>query len=186
MKSSDYLLGGYIPGTSPIHRLEPRVKLVSFLLMIIAVFVSPDFRSLTLSACVTLFVGLMANLGRRTWLAAFYRFSWLLILVFALNLVFYRCDAQTIATGLAISCSPSGVWKAIGLTAQLSMGIALSVVLTATTMPTHLIQGMVALTRPLKRIGLPIEEAATITYLALRFTPILQEEILAIVEAQKS
>ncbi len=186
LKSSDFLLGGYIPGISPIHRLDPRVKLVSFLLLVISVFISPDLRSLILSACATLLVAFMAHLGRRAWIAAFYRFSWLLILAFVLNLVFDHQSAQTTATGPAIPGTPAGVWKAISLTGQLSMGIALSVVLTATTMPTHLIKGMVALARPLKKIGAPVEEAATITYLALRFTPILQEEVRAIVEAQKS
>jgi len=186
LKSSDFLLGGYIPGTSFIHTMEPRIKLASFLLLMIAVFVSSDSRTLILSGCMTVLVAFLANLGRRAWFAAFYRFSWLLMLAFVLNVVFYRHDAQIAATGITGPWSAAGLWRAISLTAQLSMGITLSVVLTATTMPTHLIKGMVALAQPLKKIGIPIDEAATITYLALRFTPILQEEIRAIVEAQKS
>lgn len=186
MTSPDFILGGYIPGTSSLHRLDARVKTVSFLLFIIVVFTSSDVRSLVLSAIATIVVIVAAKLGRHTWFSAFHRFAWLLVLIALMNLIFYDHGVRPTLLGWQIPFSLESMGHAVSILAQVSMGIALSVVLTATTLPTEFIKGLRNLAQPMKKFGLPVDEASTAIYMALRFVPILHEEVRNIVEAQKS
>jgi len=151
----------------------------------VAVFLCSDLRSVGLSASATVVVALAANLGRQTWFSAFYRFAWLLVLVVVMNVLGDK-GIRPIVLGFEIPFSLESVRKAFTVVTQISMGIALSVVLTATTTPTELIKGLLSLAQPMTKLGVPIHEASTVTYMALRFVPILQEEILNIIEAQKS
>ncbi len=141
---------------------------------------------MALSVFAVLVAVISAKLGIRTWVSAFYRFVWLLGLVFIINLMCSNYGTRPMISGFELPFSSEGVWRAFSIVMQISMAIALSVLLTATTMPIDLIKGLRSLAHPLARIGLPVDEASTATYIALRIVPILQEEVRTIVEAQKS
>jgi energy-coupling factor transport system permease protein len=128
----------------------------------------------------------MAGLGVWMWAWVFKRFAWLLGLAGGLNLFVGDGAKTTTVYGFTMPFSPDALGQALFFTTQLAAGIAFSIVLTATTKPTDLVRGMGKLAAPLKRLRLPVDEGLTAMLMALRFAPVLQEELRSILEAQQA
>jgi energy-coupling factor transport system permease protein len=183
---NDLTIGAYIPGDSLVHRLDPRAKLVCFLVLVITVFLSSSGTIIGACLCASIFLGWMANLGVWMWSWVLKRFAWLLGLAGGLNLFFGGGAKNMTVYGITMPFSLDALTDALFFTTQLAAGIAFSVILTATTKPTDLVRGMGKLANPLKRLRLPVDEGLTAMLMALRFAPMLQEELHSILEAQKA
>jgi energy-coupling factor transport system permease protein len=114
------------------------------------------------------------------------RFSWMLLIAAGINMVF-NSGGPAIAIGhWNLPVTEQGLHAGLTLSLQLLQAIVLSMALTFTTTPRDLTRGAERLAQPLKRLRVPVEEAGVILLLAMRFVPLLQQELRTTIEAQKS
>jgi len=182
----DVSIGGYIPGDSALHRLDPRTKLVGLLLMLIAVFITRTGLGLIVICCLMMTLMFMSGIGWSVWWWGLVRFSWMLAIAALINMVF-TSGGQPISIGQwKLPVTEQGVYAGLMLSVQLLQAIIVSMILTFTTTPRDLTRAMERLARPLKRLRVPVEEIGVILLLAMRFVPLLQQELRTTIEAQKS
>jgi energy-coupling factor transport system permease protein len=182
----DVSIGGYIPGDSVLHRLDPRTKLVGLVVLLIGVFATRTDVGLLMTCGVVLTLSFLCRIGWRVWWWGLVRFSWMLLITAGLNMIFYSGGQPIFISQWELPITEHGVHASLTLTLQLLAAIVLSMVLTFTTTPRDLTRGSERLARPLKRLHVPVEEAAVILLLAMRFVPLLQQELRTTIEAQKS
>ena len=176
-------LGQYMPGETPVHRLDPRMKIMLVALYIAMVFcvTSPLWYILPL-----LYVALAARLaGLRfdmLW-KSIRPLRFLLILTFLLNL-FFSVGSTVWLEWQFIRITREGVITAVHFSMRLIFLVIGTSILTLTTSPVALSDGMELLLRPLKVIRFPSHEMAMMMTIALRFIPTLMEETDKIMKAQ--
>ncbi|MBR4016327.1 MAG: energy-coupling factor transporter transmembrane protein EcfT [Oscillospiraceae bacterium] len=181
----DITLGQYFPGNSVIHRLDPRTKLVALIVYIVILFTAGNWISY---GCVFLFLSTCIAVSRIP-VKAFVRGMkpLVLILIFTgiLNLFFTTGETVLVAFW-RITITLEGVERAIFMMSRILMLISATFLLTYTTSPVSLTDGMESLLNPLKKIRLPVHELSMMMCIALRFIPTLIEETDKIISAQKA
>jgi len=182
----DVSIGGYVPGVSVLHRLDPRTKLVGLTLLLIGVFATRSNVGLLITCCVVLTLIFLCRVGWRVWWWGLLRFSWMLLIAAGINMLFNSSGPHIVIRQWELPITEQGVHTSLTLSLQLLQAIILSMVLTFTTTPRDLTRGSERLARPLKRLHMPVEEAGVVLLLAMRFVPLLQQELRTTVEAQKS
>jgi energy-coupling factor transport system permease protein len=178
---ADLTLGRYYPTGSAVHRLDPRVKMIGAFAVLISVLLteSPYAYGFVSVALVLLIAasGLSAGFLWRN-LASL---RWLLIIVFFMHGFLTRGEP-------VLSAVPWITREGLVLGGVFAWRVALMVsvatVLTATTSPVDLGDGIERLLRPMQRIGLPVHELAMVSVIALRFVPTLLDEARRIIKAQ--
>lgn len=181
----DIFVGGYVAGESMIHRLDPRTKLAGMMIMLVMVFLAGSPSNHVLACASTAIVAALTALGVRVWLWSLKRFMWMLVLAATANALMVREGSEIVIGSLSLPLTDEGLYKGLLLTVQLAEAIVLSMVLTFTTSPIQITKAFSRLARPLKRL-VPIEEIGLVLLLAMRFVPLLQQELRTIVDAQKS
>ena len=179
----DITLGQYMPGSTPVHRLDPRMKIMLTILYITMIFCvkSPVWYVLPL-----LYMGLaarLAGLSGRQLLKSIRPLRFLLILTFGLNLFFSAGTTLWIQWGF-LRVTREGFFTALHFSMRLVFLVAGTSVLTLTTSPVSLSDGIEMLLKPLKVIRFPSHELAMMMTIALRFIPTLIEEADKIMKAQ--
>ncbi len=181
---TDITLGQYYPGNSFLHRMDPRAKILCTMIFIVAIFLAQDLWSYLL---VTAFIlGSIAVSGvpfKMVWKAV--KPLWI-ILVFTMIIHVFTTPGTEIFTWGWIHISEEGVRNGVLMTLRLVYLIAFSSLLTYTTSPIVLTDGIEALLMPFKRVGVPAHELAMMMTIALRFIPTLLEETDRIMKAQES
>lgn len=179
---TDITLGQYFPGASFLHRLDPRTKLVGTILFVAAIFLA---ESLTAYGLLTAFAALTiarSSVPVRLVLRSV-RPLWLIILITVLIHVF--STPGTVVCGLGpLTATAEGVRMGALMAARLVFLIIMSSLLTFTTSPIALTDGIERLLNPFRRFGLPAHELAMMMTIALRFIPTLLEETDRIMKAQ--
>lgn len=181
----DITLGQYFPGKSIIHRLDPRTKLLFLVVYIVALFLAVSWVSYGL---MLTFLIIIITLSRVPWKAFFRGMKPLLfILVFTgvLNLFFTKGEQPLIAFWV-IEIYPEGILRAVFMLVRILMLVMGTFLLTYTTSPIALTDGLESLLSPLKAIKVPVHELAMMMCIALRFIPTLIEETDKIMAAQKA
>lgn len=181
----DITLGQYFPGNSLIHRLDPRTKLIALIVYIIALFSAGSWVSY---GVVFAFLAVMVALSRIPTKALFKGMKPLVvILVFTgiLNLLFTNGET-VLVTVWRITITLEGVIRAFFMVVRILMLISATFLLTYTTSPIQLTDGLESLLGPLKKIRVPVHELAMMMCIALRFIPTLIEETDKIISAQKA
>lgn len=181
----DIFIGGYIPGDSVLHRLDPRTKLAGMMVLLVTVFLAPNARNPAIAGVATAAVAVFAGAGARIWGWSLRRFVWLLAFSAVANILFVREGAAITAGPVALPFTDLGFKKGLLLTLQLGEAVVVSMALTFTTSPIQVTKACRAMARPLRRF-LPVEEISLVLLLGMRFMPLLQQELRAIVDAQKS
>ena len=178
-------LGQYYPVDSPIHRLDPRVKILLAIAMIVAVFL---VKTLAGYALILLFVFLVSKLAKvpfKLLVKGLKPLRFILILTFLLNLFFTNpADSDALVSWSFIRISTAGLHQAIFFSLRLIFLVLATSLLTLTTSPIQLSDGMELLLSPLKVIHFPAHELAMMMSIALRFIPTLLEETDKIMKAQ--
>ena len=180
----DVTLGQFFPGTSVVHRLDPRTKLVILVAYIVALFVAGSWVSYGL--CF-LFLALSVALSRIPLKAIFHGLKPLVfILIFTglLNILFTPGKALVSLGVLKITME--GIVMAAKMVSRIMMLICATFLLTYTTSPIALTDGLEALLKPLNYIKVPVHELSMMMCIALRFIPTLIEETDKIMSAQKA
>ena len=179
----DVSFGQFYPVDSFVHRLDARLKIVFLIAYIVAVFLASNFYGLAACAAVLLAVILAARIPFGKVLRAVRGVTFLVVFTAALNLLFYSGDTVYWEWGI-VCISFEGIIFSAFLALRLVLLVICSSMLTYTTTPVSLTDGVESLLTPLKWIGLPIHELALVMSIALRFIPILMDETARIKNAQ--
>lgn len=178
----DITLGQYYQADSVIHRLDPRVKLGSTILFIISLFLFDNAAGYVVAA---LFLVLVINLSKvpfRFMIKGMKAIVFLLMITVVFNL--FLTPGEPLLTIWKFRITKEGVSLAVLLAIRLSFLIIGSSIMTLTTTPNQLTDGLEKMLGPLKRIKVPVHEIAMMMSIALRFIPILMEETDKIMKAQ--
>lgn len=178
----DITLGQYYQTDSVIHRLDPRVKLAATIIFIISLFVFNDIAGYIVAA---LFLAIVIKLSRvpfKFMVKGMKAIVFLLIITVVFNL--FLTPGEPILQIWKLTITKEGIKLAAFLVIRLSFLIIGSSVMTLTTTPNQLTDGMESLMSPLKKLKIPVHEVAMMMSIALRFIPILMEETDKIMKAQ--
>ena len=180
----DITLGQYYPGNSWIHRLDPRVKILATILYIVALFVVKDFIGFA-----TAFVGLVAVTAISKVPVSFILRGLkpvFLIILFTFVINMFMIKGEVLVSLWFLEITREGLRTAVFMGVRLVLLIIGSSLLTLTTKPISLTDGIEALLSPFRRFGLPAHELAMMMTIALRFIPTLLEETDKIMKAQQA
>ena len=180
----DITLGQYYPGSSYIHRLDPRVKIMATLFYIVALFVVDDF----IGFCIA-FIGLAVTIAISKVPLKFILRGLkpvFLIIAFTFLINMFMVRGEVLVSFWFLSITREGLRTAVFMAVRLVLLIIGSSLLTLTTKPISLTDGIEALLSPFKRFGLPAHELAMMMTIALRFIPTLLEETDKIMKAQQA
>ena len=183
MALKDITLGQYYPGNSFVHKLDPRVKIVLLIAVIVAIFLAGN---LVAFVPVTLFLLLCTWLSQvpvKMMLKGLKPLRLILILTFALNLFFLQGETVLVDLGFA-QIKTESLITAVHYSLRLVLLVLYSSLLTLTTPPITLTDGLERLLSPLRVIHFPAHEMAMMMSIALRFIPTLLEEADKIMKAQ--
>lgn len=181
----DITLGQYFPGNSVIHRLDPRTKLIALIMYIVALFTAGSWISYGM---MFLFLAVMIALSTIPVKAIFKGLKPLvMILIFTGLLNLFLTTGETVlVTFWKITITLEGVIRATFMVVRILMLISATFLMTYTTSPIQLTDGLESLLNPLKKIRVPVHELAMMMCIALRFIPTLIEETDKIICAQKA
>ncbi len=182
---NDVAFGQYYPGNSFVHKCDARMKILFLIVYIVAVFLCKSFYAL--GACAALFIVITAFSGVpiKSLLKSVRAVLFLLLFMTVLNLFFHKGDTL-LWQWKFIKISKEAVYFTVFLAARLFLLVLGSSLLTLTTTPVSLADGIESLLSPLKLIRFPVHELALIMSIALRFIPILTDETGRIMNAQKA
>ncbi len=181
----DITIGQYYPAKSILHRLDPRVKLVSTLLYLVSLFL---FRSIAGYLVATLFLIGIIRLSRVPFgyiVKGLKPVIMLLMITVVFNL-FLKKEGEVLVHIWRLSITTAGLRNAVYMAVRLIYLIIGSSLMTFTTTPNELTDGIEALLNPLNKIWVPVHEVAMMMSIALRFIPILLEETDKIMKAQQA
>ncbi len=181
----DITLGQFFPGKSVIHRLDPRTKLVMLVVYIVALFVAVSWISYgVMFAFLALCIGL-SRIPVKSILRGLKPLVLIMIFTAILNL-FFSTGETVLVSFWGLSITLEGLVRAVFMLLRILMMITCTFLLTYTTSPIALTDGLESLLNPLKRIKVPVHELAMMMCIALRFIPTLIEETDKIMSAQKA
>ena len=185
MALKDITLGQYFPGNSPVHRLDPRTKIIAVVLYIVALFLCKSFVSYGIMLALLAISIKISKVPLKSIVGGLKPILFLAIFTAILNL-FYTPGETVLVKVWVLTITLEGVLNAFFMVVRIMMLIAGTFLLTYTTSPILLTDGLESLLNPLKKIGLPIHELAMMMSIALRFIPTLIEETDKIMSAQRA
>lgn len=177
--------GQYYPADSFIHRLDPRTKLILTIGFIVAVFFVLSYSGFVLLFSFFLIAVFLSKIPLRMILKSIRTIMFIIIFTAILNLIF-NTDGTPIFPGSWINFTWEGLDFAIKMVLRLIILVAGSSIMTLTTTPVAMTDGMESLLKPFKLIRFPVHEFALTMSIALRSIPSLMEETDRIIRAQKA
>ena len=181
----DITLGQYFPGNSVIHRLDPRTKLVGLIVYIIALFTAGSWISYGIMLAFLVGMVALSTIPVKALFKGMKPLIFILIFTGLLNLLFTGGETVLVAFW-KITITLEGVIRAFFMVIRILMLISATFLMTYTTSPIQLTDGLESLLSPLKKIRVPVHELAMMMCIALRFIPTLIEETDKIISAQKA
>lgn len=181
----DITLGQYFPGQSVIHRLDPRTKLIMLVVYIVALFLAGSWVSYGLMFLFLATVIWMSTIPLKSILRGMKPLVMILIFTGVLNL-FFTQEGEVIFHFWILTMTTGGLARAVMMMSRILMLITGTFLLTYTTSPIALTDGLESLMKPLKKVGIPVHELSMMMCIALRFIPTLIEETDKIMCAQKA
>ena len=181
--ASNALFGRYWEAESPIHRLDPRIKITCTLVFVIAIFSAGNFEALGLLAAFTAALFAVARIPLGQALRSIAPLSFIIVLTALFNL-FYIQGGAVLADWGWCSISEEGVRQAVFVAVRLTLLLLSGSLLTLTTTSLDITEAFEHLLGPFTRIGLPAHEFSLVLGIALRFLPQFVEEFRIIRAAQ--
>ena len=178
----DITLGQYYQTDSVIHRLDPRVKLVTTICFIVSLFVVDNFIGYLIAGIFLAMVIKLSKVPLKYMLRGMKSIVFLLIIAVVFNL--FLTPGEAVVTFWKIKITMEGIRQAVFMAIRLIFLIMGSSIMTLTTTPNNLTDGMEKLLGPLRIFRVPVHEIAMMMSIALRFIPILLEETDKIMKAQ--
>ena len=181
----DITLGQYFPGDTVAHRLDPRTKILLVTLYIIALFCAKNLLSYALLAAVLAVCVRISRVGLRALVRGLKPVLFIIIFTGILNLFFTPGDRYLLEWGF-LRVSDTGLRNAVYMVLRIMLLIMGTFLMTYTTSPISLTDGLERLLNWMKRLHVPVHELAMMMSIALRFIPTLIEETDKIMSAQKA
>ena len=181
----DITLGQFFPGNSFIHRLDPRTKLIMLVVYIVALFTATGWIGYAVMFAFLVTCILVSKIPLKSIVKGLKPLA--LILVFTAVLNLFLTDGETVWLSFwVLKITKEGTVRAVMMLLRILMLVAGTFLLTYTTSPIALTDGLESLLSPLKKLRLPVHELAMMMCIALRFIPTLIEETDKIMSAQKA
>ena len=179
----DITLGQFFPGDTVAHKLDPRTKILLVMLYIIALFCANSVLTYALMALVLAVCVRISRVGIRALVRGLKPVLFILIFTCVLNLLFTPGDHYLVEWGI-LHISKEGIRNAVFMVLRIMLLIMGTFLMTYTTSPIALTDGLERLLNWMKRFHVPVHEVAMMMSIALRFIPILIEETDKIMKAQ--
>ena len=180
----DITLGQYYPGDSWIHRLDARTKIIATLLYLIELFVVNNFYGFLITAAVLFAIIAISKVPLKFIFRGLTAVFLIIAFTFVLNL--FMVDGRVLWHWKFLTITYEGLSRAFFMAVRLVVIIIGSSIMTLTTKPVELTDGLEKLLSPFSKIGLPSHEIALMMTIALRFIPTLMEETDKIIKAQQA
>lgn len=182
---NDVTFGQYYPTQSFVHKLDPRVKLLFLIAYIVMIFVANSFYGLALCALLLFAMIIASRVPFGSVLRSIKGVLFILVFTSLLNIFFHKGE-RLLVDWWIINIYLEGIIFAVFLTIRIFLLVMASSVLTLTTTPVTLCDGLESLLYPLTLIKIPVHVFALVTSIALRFIPTLIDETNRIISAQKA
>ena len=182
----DITLGQYFPGNSVIHRLDPRTKLIMLVVYIVALFMAVNWVSYALMAAFLVIVIKISTIPPKSIIRGMKPLVMILVFTGVLNLFFTTGEGEPLLDFWIFTVYAEGLQRAVFMVIRILLLISGTFLLTYTTSPISLTDGLESLMNPLKVIKVPVHELSMMMCIALRFIPTLIEETDKIMSAQKA
>ena len=179
------LFGRYIQGSSLVHRLDPRAKLIGAFYFIIVIFLANNWQTYLIMTLFTFLCVILSDIKLSVFLNGVKPLIWLILFTVLLQILFTRGGETYLVLG-PISITSFGVINGAFIFMRFVLIIFISTLLTLTTMPLSLTDAIEKLLGPLKRFKVPVHEIALMLSIALRFVPTLMDEASKIMKAQRA
>lgn len=182
---NSFVLGKYIPLNSVIHKMDPRAKLMSMLIVLISIFFPVGWIGYGIIAACILVTVFLSKLQLDFVWKAMKPMLFMLVFLLILNILVIK-TGTVLVTLWGFSIYSDAIFQTLFIAVRLMLMIMITTILTATTKPLDLTLGIEDLLGPFKKIGVPSHEIAMLISIALRFIPDLIEETQRIMRAQAS
>lgn len=179
------IFGRYVPTNSIIHRLDPRAKLLIVFIYICIVFLANNVLSYVALALFTILLIVLSKIPLLFFINGLKPILWLVIFTFILHLFFTKGGDVLFEFGI-IKVYAGGLKQGIFISMRFMLLVFMASLLTLTTTPISLTDGLESLLHALKKLKLPIHELALMMSISLRFIPTLMDETDKIMKAQKA
>ena len=183
MALNNITLGQYYPADSVVHRMDPRVKILLLIAVIVAIFLAGNLLAFVPVIAFLVIVTKLSKVPVKMMLKGLKPLRLILILTFVLNLFFPQGETVLLDLGFA-QIKKEALILAVHYSLRLVLLVLFSSILTLTTPPITLTDGLERLLSPLRVIHFPAHEMAMMMSIALRFIPTLMEEADKIMKAQ--
>ena len=181
----DITIGQYFPGTSPVHRIDARAKILLTIAFIVMLFIADDIRGLCVGLSFTFLTFIISRIPLKMMWKSLKTILVILIITSLLNLFFVH-TGEPVFEWKFIKITDNGIQTAVFMVVRIACLIIGTSLLTYTTSPIDLTDAIERLLSPLKKIKVPVHELAMMMTIALRFIPTLIEETDKIMSAQKA
>ncbi|KKI90711.1 cobalt ABC transporter permease [Bacillus sp. SA1-12] len=177
------IIGKYVPGESLIHRMDPRAKLLMIFAFVFIVFLANNFITYLMLGLFTMAIVVLTRLPIRFLLKGLKPVLWIILFTFLLHILVTKEGEVLLDLGF-LSIYEEGLKQGIYLSLRFLYLILMTTILTLTTTPIEITDGMESLLGPFKKIRLPVHELALMMSISLRFIPTLMDETDKILKAQ--
>ena len=181
----DITLGQYFPGKSPIHLLDPRTKLIFLVVYIVALFMAGGWLSYLLLGGFLVAAIAISKIPPKSIVRGMKPLVMILVFTAVLN-IFFTAGETVVFKVWIITVTLEGLVRAVYMLVRILLLVTATFLLTYTTSPIALTDGLESLLGPLKKLRLPVHELSMMMCIALRFIPTLIEETDKIMSAQKA
>ncbi|MBQ2448916.1 MAG: energy-coupling factor transporter transmembrane protein EcfT [Peptococcaceae bacterium] len=180
----DITIGQYLPGDSFLHKLDPRTKIIAVVVYMISLFVVNNFWGLGAMLVLSLAIVLISRIPLRFFFRGIKAIVFIVLLTVILQM-FMTPGEPLVELGF-LKITKEGVHQAVFMGTRLVLLVSVTSILTLTTTPIALTDGIENLLKPFQKIGVPAHELAMMMTIALRFIPTLVEETDKIMKAQSA
>ena len=181
---TDITIGQYFPGDSVVHKMDSRIKSILTVLLIVAIFICKTLPALGVIVVATIALVLISKIPLKTVFKSIKPLAIIILFTAVLNLFYGKGEPLVQIWKLKIT--EDGIMTAVFMAIRIITLVVISSLLTYTTSPNELTDGLERLMKPLKILKIDVHSISMTMTIALRFIPTLIEEIDKIMSAQKS
>jgi energy-coupling factor transport system permease protein len=177
------IIGKYVPGDSVIHRMDPRAKLLVIFIYVFIVFLANNSITYAILSMFTFSLVALSRIPLSFVLKGLKPIIWIVVITFLLH-VFMTKEGGVLYQIGSFSIYEGGVKQGVFISLRFLLLIMITTLLTLTTTPIEVTDGVESLLGPLKKVHVPVHELALMMSISLRFIPTLMEETEKIIKAQ--
>lgn len=177
------IIGRYVPGNSPLHRMDPRAKLLLVFFFVVIVFLANSTAGYGLLLLYTALLVAMSKVPLSYFLKGLKPVVFIAVFTFLIQ-IFLNKEGEVLLKWGWLTIYEEGLRQGIYISLRFFLLVSVTTLLTLTTTPIQVTDGMESLLNPLKKVRFPVHELALMMSISLRFIPTLLDETQKIMKAQ--